>query len=676
MLASVTNRLGPLVDTLDAQLPQDSRIESDGVHLDAAIEWLCHSQDVTGTGGSAATYNLLLGWEDPYPETSGYIVPTLFEYADRFDDDAVRERAVTMAEWTLSTQHDRGSFPGGTGDGGEPNAFNTGQIILGLAEAYRQTGDHRYRDAVRDACDWLVTAQSEAGHWATYDYQSQPHVYSTRVAWAMLVGDELLSEGTERYRRAARRNLEWVLDNQLPNGWFKQASFEAGEAPFLHTIAYTIRGLVEGGRLLDDDEIFEGGKRAADRLLAIQSSDGALKGSYDEAWTPGWYHCLTGNAQMAIVWARLYERTRDHDYLVGARTAVQFCKRHQSLDGSAETSGGIPGSYPIVGNYMYLRYPNWAAKFFADALLKLQALDAETVETTADVADADADVTDSGPAVASGGVAGADTGSATQGSLQSDALQLCLLTDGEYVFRWVAEAIEELLSETDTEISLVVVNEDAGTFDSGNIKRGKRYPAYATYRLLSGPFTGKSRYDDRVHLSDIDGVRDAEWIRTYPDNVDGLWNELPPEAVERIEATSDIVFRRGFGLIRGDVLTATEHGVISYHHGDPKQYRGGPAGFWEFMHDEPTAGMMVQSLTDELDAGIVQAYSEVDLTRCDSWSEIQHRLYTRSTHLLTEAVETIQSDSAEPMEVEELGPVNNPPSAVELGQYAVKELRQ
>jgi len=653
MVRSVTDRVGPLVDSLRSQLPQDSRIESDDTHLDAAIEWLCHSQDVTDTGGSAASYNLLLGWEGPYPETSGYIVPTLFEYADRVDDDAVRERAIAMAEWTLATQHEQGSFPGGTGGDGDPNAFNTGQIILGLAEAYRQTGDQRYRDAVRDACDWLVDAQSPTGHWADHDYKSRPHVYTARVAWPLLVGADVLGRETEPYRRAARRNLEWVVDNQRSNGWFDRASFGAGESPFLHTIAYTIRGLLEGGCLLDDDELFQSGKRAADALLTIQSNEGSLKGSYDETWTPGWYHCLTGNAQMALAWARLYEFTGNHDYLVGARTAVQFCKRHQSLGGAAATSGGLPGSYPIVGRYMYLRYPNWGAKFFADALLKLAELDGDPTQI--------------------------DGTSESRTDSSTDPLQLCLLVDGEYVFRWVADAITELLESTETEIPLVVINEDAGLLDSGNVKRGKRYPAYAAYRILSSPFTNAGevhRYDDSVHISEIPAVRDAEWLRTYPDNVDGLWNELPSEAVERIEATSDIVFRRGFGLIRGDILTATEHGVVSYHHGDPKQYRGGPAGFWEFMHDEQTAGMMVQSLRDELDAGVVQAYSEVDLTDCDSWGEIRHRLYTQSTHLLTDAVRTIQSGTAAPIQVEELGPVHNPPSAVELGKYAVKHVRQ
>jgi hypothetical protein len=126
VLDGATNRVAPIADSLDSQLPQDSRVESDEVHLDAAIKWLRHSQDVTDTGGSAATYNLLLGWEKPYPEMSGYIIPSLFEYADRFDDDEVRERAIEMAEWTLSTQHETGSFPGGDGRNRRPERVQHG----------------------------------------------------------------------------------------------------------------------------------------------------------------------------------------------------------------------------------------------------------------------------------------------------------------------------------------------------------------------------------------------------------------------------------------------------------------------------------------------------------------------------------------------------------------------
>jgi hypothetical protein len=500
-----------------------------------------------------------------------------------------------------------------------------------------------------------VSAQSPEGHWAAHDYRSEPHAYTTRVAWPLVLGAGILDGDVEPYHQAAQRNLRWAVENQRPNGWFDHAAFEPGDNPFLHTIAYTVRGLLEAGLLLEDDEFVAAATRTADVLLEMQGNDGVLRGAYDEDWSPAWYYCLTGNAQMAVIWARLHELTGDREYLLAARTSVQFIKRHQPLDAAVDVRGGVPGSYPQVGRYAFLRYPNWATKFFADAVMELESARERAATTiTADVVDTD------------------------EGDREAGPLRMCLLVDGEHVFRWVAEAIEQLLAETDTEVTLVVSNRDNGLLGSGNVKRGRRYPAYAAYWLLSkvvARTTDEPRYDDPIHVSDIPGIGEPRWIRTLPGDVEGLWNELPAEIVEEVRENADIVFRRGFGLMRGEILDATEYGVLSYHHGDPGAYRGGPAGFWEFVHGEPTAGMMVQSLQDNLDAGGVQAYGEVDIEDCRSWRAVRARLYPASTHLLTEAVRRVRSGDR-PIEVDSFGPVYHPPSAPELARFLVTSARR
>jgi hypothetical protein len=273
-----------------------------------------------------------------------------------------------MAEWLLSVQRDDGSFPEGTGERGDPNVFNTGQAVFGLVEAHRRTGEAAYVDAVRAACDWAVVAQDDDGAWRRYDYEGEVHAYATRVAWALLEGASILDDRAETYRDAARRNLEWALGRRRPNGWFENAAFVDGDDPDLHTIAYTIRGLLEGGVRLDDDELVGAARGSADVLLELQRRTGPLSGTYDADWDGTWYHCLTGNAQMGLVWLRLYELTGEAEYARAARTAAEFLKRHQSLDGPDPVRGAIPGSYPHVGSYLYLRYPNWATKFFADLL--------------------------------------------------------------------------------------------------------------------------------------------------------------------------------------------------------------------------------------------------------------------------------------------------------------------
>lgn len=67
----------------------------------------------------------------------------------------------------------------------------------------------------------------------------------------------------------------------------------------------------------------------------------------------------------------------------------------------------------------------------------------------------------------------------------------------------------------------------------------------------------------------------------------------------------DFILRFGFDIIRGDILEAAKHGIWSFHHDDEMTYRGGPPGFWEWMHDNPRNGIILQRLTSSLDKGYI-----------------------------------------------------------------------
>ena len=67
----------------------------------------------------------------------------------------------------------------------------------------------------------------------------------------------------------------------------------------------------------------------------------------------------------------------------------------------------------------------------------------------------------------------------------------------------------------------------------------------------------------------------------------------------------DLMLRFGSGILRGDILNICKFGVISLHHGDNREFRGTPAGFWEVFYAAPSSGFIIQQLTEELDAGKV-----------------------------------------------------------------------
>ena len=110
------------------------------------------------------------------------------------------------------------------------------------------------------------------------------------------------------------------------------------------------------------------------RGLLKTVSAGSLPGFLDRAYRA---HskavCLTGNCQMALIWLRLYERTGDATLLTAAFKAIDEVKQAQDLDNpNPGIRGGIPGSFPIWGEYITNAIPNWAAKYFIDALLAKQ----------------------------------------------------------------------------------------------------------------------------------------------------------------------------------------------------------------------------------------------------------------------------------------------------------------
>ncbi len=347
------------------------RVGTNQDHLKATMDWLCRAQDATPDDGVSAAFDIIAGtWYPSYPETTGYIIPTFFDYAAYTRDDSFRARAIRMADWLLSIQMENGAFPGPpwVKPKDKPVVFDTGQIIHGLVKAFEESGRSSFLDAARRAGDWLVEIQENDGSWRKFDMELV-HTYNTRSAWALLCIDQ--AERRSQYREAALKNLNWVLSQQSPDGWFCNASFQPDEDPITHTLAYTIEGLLEAGILLSDQRLVDAARLSANALRDQQLRDGYLRGSYSSGWrSEANWSCPTGNAQMALIWLKLYEILNDTSYLQAATAANRFLKQVQSLSsGTPGIKGGVTGSYPIYGDYGHYLYLNWAAKFFADSLM-------------------------------------------------------------------------------------------------------------------------------------------------------------------------------------------------------------------------------------------------------------------------------------------------------------------
>lgn len=351
-------------------------IAFDGEHaLQAAAEWLARAQDASDCGGVSAWYDVATGrWAGAYPETTGYIIPTLLRYADLSGANEYRDRAIRMAEWETEIQLPDGGVRAGTTDSPvvAPTIFNTGQVLFGWLAAWEACADVRFRDSLVCAAEWLVAAQDRDGAWTRFASPfAAPTVntYNTRVAFGLALAGQRLQE--PRYLDAAVRNVEWALGQMQPNGWFANNDLEDNALPLTHTIAYTTRGILEVGLLTGRADFVEAAVRTARAVMHAQRRDGSLPGRLDATWrAASRWSCVTGNAQMAIIWQRLADRVPELPWRTAADRATRF---NLSVQGPATAAdgirGGFPGSHPRSGGYMRNRYPNWAAKFCMDALM-------------------------------------------------------------------------------------------------------------------------------------------------------------------------------------------------------------------------------------------------------------------------------------------------------------------
>lgn len=347
--------------------------------IQSAVNWLLRAQRETADDGVSLGYFPCRGgsekWLSSYPETTGYIITTLLAYSERFKDVNVRDAALRMAHWEIAIQMPSGAVQGGPACSPEqqaPAAFNTGMVLDGWCSAYSITGEKIFLDAARRAADFLQADIDEMGFFRTngrFVSTDEIKTYTCLCAWAMHRFGELSGEAL--YQQSAIRVIEAAIGQQQPNGWFAHNCLTRSIAPLTHTIGYTLQGILEVGIRAQRPDFIAAVKAGVNPLISCIDHRGLLAGRYYADWKPAVLSsCLTGNAQIAIVCFRLYEVSGLMEYKQAADTLVNTLKALQVIKlPHAPFNGAIAGSFPIFGGYMRGGYPNWATKYFIDALL-------------------------------------------------------------------------------------------------------------------------------------------------------------------------------------------------------------------------------------------------------------------------------------------------------------------
>lgn len=120
-----------------------------------------------GWGGISA-WNKDGVWAAPYPEVSGYLIPTLIKWGQ------VRS-AQEVANWLLTKQLPSGAFPDLKG---EPTLFDSAAVAEGLRSIYGLMLEHKYFVALDKLATWAESVPE-----MSWDFP----LYNTRAAavWEM-----------------------------------------------------------------------------------------------------------------------------------------------------------------------------------------------------------------------------------------------------------------------------------------------------------------------------------------------------------------------------------------------------------------------------------------------------------------------------------------------------------
>jgi hypothetical protein len=587
-------------------------LPSDDASLRGVAAWLARAQDATADGGIAGRYRFAGGWSSSYPETTGYAVPTLLTLAAVLGDDDYRARASRCIDFLLSVQLPSGAFPALeiADNRTEPSPFNSAQIVHGLHRWLQATGDRRVLDPLVSAARWICEVQDADGAWRRHFYRGLACTYSAHAAcW---LGEVAADLGDRQFRVCAERNLRWVLEQRDPEtGWFDSCGFSIEDhrarRAHTHTIAYTLAGVLTMAERFQVAEGLDAVRVAAERLLERLERSKTLAGVLNHRWQPeSRYVCLTGNAQLAVLWLRLAGTTGDIRFVNAACRAIDEVKQAQSLSSrNGGIRGGVPGSLPVGGEYIPFALPNWAAKFFTDALCAKRDWFAASLNPGVRPAPLAVEVSPApGASVA-----------------ESDPKNVVVYTSRVSPKFWHLAGVWR---SRGFEPALVVV-------ETGPVSVARQLAA----RL-------RRRTDNSTRVCRRYGWK---YLRVSSIN--------RPAAIAAIRATDPLfAVSAGSGLLRPAVLAVPRLGTLNAHMGLLPAYRGMNVAEWAALNDDPI-GCSVFWVDAGIDTGPVIMTRRVDASGCESIDQLRERVDASQLAALDEVVRSIAEDGNVPSSVEQ-----------------------
>jgi uncharacterized protein YyaL (SSP411 family) len=341
------------------------------------FSWILASFDATPDNGSSAYFHVTNDWQSSYPETTGYLIPTMLEYAEYMNDNDLQKRAYLAAQWLVEIQMKCGGWEGGqVGKGNEPRVFNTAMILDGLVAVYQHSGNEEFLESAICGYNWLVSVLDDNGTFTKYNVSEGGSFDLLTLACMCRVG-QYLDQIDTRILDSVKRHKSF----QASNSWWSNCNFKSSypNTALLHHLGYTLDGLLIIDEILGTSQNLESVRKTALKLLSLLEVNLKLPAYILNDWSiyydlgikaKKYSMCLTGNSQIAIVFLKLSKLLDDLRFANAAYKLIDINKSISNRKfGHSGLDYGLSGSYPIFGNYQKFQFVNWAAKYHAESIL-------------------------------------------------------------------------------------------------------------------------------------------------------------------------------------------------------------------------------------------------------------------------------------------------------------------
>lgn len=214
-------------------------------------------------------------------------------------------------------------------------------------------------------------------------------------------------------------------------------------------------------------------------------------------------------------------------------------------------------------------------------------------------------------------------------------LRAALLVDNLQISRWQLKALE--VAQESIDVVLVL--------NCKNTSNKKNYVKNFFFYALN-IFTLKNSLTKLAPIN----LAQTE-VCNFESIYKGAWQSFPKGVYDALdEASVDLVIKFGMSLLRLDEHHKTPP-ILSFHHGNPSKYRGRPAGFYEILNREKLTGIIVQSISNKLDAGEIYAYAESKVVNY-SYKKTALNFYSNSVPLLNKAIVNLTDQTPIQMSVD------------------------